>query len=680
MSDNAEKNTPKPDLSALTDFQFVPDWARNKENFSQKEYSKKEYKDKGFDRDRNKFGPRRDAGKKSGPRPFSREGGERKGKRDFSSDRDRPYQSRRPGGNREGRFERAPIESTPGIRAEIRPINAGLASIAAEVHKHKRCYSLFDLAKVFMGGRDRYEIWYIKEANGPEMIANKKSPGVWLDRKEALSSLWGSPWFSQFYEERSEEIEAPKGQFNSIARCGMSNVLIGPVNWHGYQVALTKLHAEKFSNIPFDKYRSRIVIEKTEEVVAEWLEMATKRNVWAPKRENASDIVLQNKNEVEADFQNNHFDEVFEQTSKCFVPGDIASRNLSPGLFAHLLKLVEVARRHPSHIIPNVCHGLARHHLPIFKWNGGHHTGPSRPHALPDDTQLAERPAAIIDWIKENPGGGIELMITSLAAKAEEAGAIIPEGQPITPPSQTEPNTPVAEEPETTADQATPQAETTPPPAPATEEQVTETPAVEESPVASEPVAESPTLPETERTPEDAPPQQKTEPTPQEDSTPVAKTNLDRLQEAFIVDMMWLLQQGFILVTPEGKAYYPKTQASPQTPAAKPGKTKKKKSKKAPAPAASEESKETEKKVKRTTLKKTGKQTAPSSPEEKNTEPSPAETEEKTETATEQSIAPQEDASPENVTTEPPSTVDTPLTTEEPLPPQEENKEQEKES
>lgn len=639
MSDDSNKNTPKPDLSALSGFQFGPAWARAEKDSSPKEYSTKEYKDRNFDRKPGKPDFRRDNNRNGGARPFSRDRDDNRnrGSRPYSKDRDDNRRGPRDfkGGRRfdpAARNERPAPEPIVGIRAEIRPINAALASIAQEIHKHKRCYSLYDLAKVFMGGRERYEIWYIKEESGPEMIACKKAPAVWLDAKEAVASLWQSPWFNEFYEEKIEEIEAPKGQFNAIARCGMSNTLIGPVNWHGYQVALAKLHAERFANMPFEKFRSRVVVERSDEVVAEWLETATKRSVWVPKREGSEELTLTTRSEVEADFRQNHYEEVFEVTGKCFVPGNIASKQLSQGLFAHLLKLVETARRHPAQIIPNVCHGLARHHLPIFKWKGGHHTGPSRPHALPAETQLAERPSAIIDWITENPGGSIESMITSLAAKAEEAGATIPDDQHPIVSSKEEDKPAQAQEEAVTSPENTVEVPASSPEV-ENKEMTGEEPAAEEAVPATEeqaptveettPVDQAPVVEEAQAT-ED--PKAETENLPEEEKQ--EKTLLEKLQDAFLRDLMWLLQQGFVLVTPEGKVYNPKVAVpandskpkAKKSPKAKKGKAGKEK------PAQADTAKEEEPKAKKPVKPKKG--TAKPAPKKEEKETGKAETEE----------------------------------------------------
>lgn len=183
----------------------------------------------------------------------------------------------------------------------------------------------------------------------------------------------------KYYESVEQEVEAPKGDFKAIAKCSLNNELIGPVNWHGYQSALMNLHRTKFANMTFEAFRSKIVTDKSEEAVQAWQEAVSKRTAWKPVREGASEVLLESPAAVEQDFESNHFDECYDVTDKVFVNGAVKKNHLSPGLWAHLIQLSGTTRRHPSMLIPNLCHGLARHHMPIFKWKGNHYTARHAP-------------------------------------------------------------------------------------------------------------------------------------------------------------------------------------------------------------------------------------------------------------------------------------------------------------
>ncbi|MBD9278048.1 MAG: hypothetical protein EGS44_09345 [Akkermansia muciniphila] len=417
MTEETPSTDPKqqiPDLSGLADFQFGPAWARP-----------------GARQERSASYPERRSGDRQGgdrrPRRDSREGRQPRGERRFDGqngerrfnreDRTRgSFRPRRDGDRREQEPRPPMVEPAEGLRVELRPVDSGLAALHQEVQKHRRTISLLDLAKVVMGSYDRYDLVFMKQENGPDLYHCKHGDGAcFISRQEAVKHLWQSSWMPKYYESVEQEVEAPKGDFKAIAKCSLNNELVGPVNWHGYQSALMNLHRTKFASMPFEAFRSKIVTDKSEEAVQAWQEAVSKRTAWKPVREGASEVLLESPAAVEQDFESNHFEECYDVTDKVFVNGAVKKNHLSPGLWAHLIQLSGTTRRHPSMLIPNLCHGLARHHMPIFKWKGNHYTGPARPKAMEEGTVLSDSLMSIATWAANNPGKGVDAMLRELA-------------------------------------------------------------------------------------------------------------------------------------------------------------------------------------------------------------------------------------------------------------------------
>ena len=383
-------------LSDLADFQFGPAWARP--------------------------GAASSPAYTSAPReprsPRRKEGGER---RTFNRERTEAprHQSDRPQ-KRAPRREPRPVRELPapaeGFRVELRPANSILELFASNIQKQKRALPLIDLARVVMGDKARYDLVFMKLENGAMLIhSTKGDQACWLTEAEALGYLWKAPWFTELYTKEDIEVEAPNGSFNAVAVCSLGGELIGPVTWHGYQAALMNLYRSKYSTMPLDAFKNRISVEKNEETVAAWLQAASHKTVWKPTREGAADTVLEDQRAVEADFMANHYSSVYEVVDKVFINGATPRTVLSPGIAAHVAILSDKTRRFPQMLIPNLCHGMARHHLPIYKWHGNHFTGPSRVRALPEDTVLADRMMAIVNWAKENSGKKADVMFAELS-------------------------------------------------------------------------------------------------------------------------------------------------------------------------------------------------------------------------------------------------------------------------
>ena len=393
-------NAASLNLSDLADFQFGPAWARPG-SASSPAYTER---------------PARD------PRaPRRREGGER---RPFNRDRrdsgDAPRGKGERPQKRDSRRELKPQRELPapaeGFRVELRPANSILELFAANIQKQKRALPLIDLARVVMGDKARYDLVFMKLENGPMLIhSTKGDQACWLTEAEALAYLWKAPWFSELYTREEIEVEAPKGNFNAVAVCSLGGELIGPVTWHGYQAALMNLYRNKYSTMPLDVFKNRISVDKTEESVAAWVQAASHKTVWKPTREGAAGTVLEEARAVEADVQANHYASVYEVVDKVFINGSTPRAVLSPGIAAHVAILSDKTRRFPQMLIPNLCPGMARHHMPIYKWHGNHFTGPSRVRALPTDTVLADRMMAIMNWAKENSGKKADIMFAELS-------------------------------------------------------------------------------------------------------------------------------------------------------------------------------------------------------------------------------------------------------------------------
>lgn len=397
-------------LSELTDFQFGPSWARS--GAAATDYTR-------LPRETREPRPRREGGERRSFNRDRREGDDRRSFRGPRPERQgEPHGERRPfnRGDRRERPARELPQPAAGYRVELRPANVILEVFAAEIQKQKRTLPLIDLARVVMSAKNRYDLVFMKLEDGADLIHSTKGDGAcWLSRSEALAYLPKAPWFSELYTEEQTEVDPPKGAFTAIAVCTMGQEPIGPVNWHGYQAALMSLYRSKYSNMPLAAFKNRVSLVKDEEAVQAWLAAASHKTVWHPTREGATDTVLEDMHAVTADFEANHFDSVYETTDKVFVNGATPRELLSAGLYAHVALMSDKNRKFPQMLIPNLCHGMARFHLPIFKWHGNHFTGPSRVRAIPEGTVLADRMMAIINWSKENSGKTCDVMFAELS-------------------------------------------------------------------------------------------------------------------------------------------------------------------------------------------------------------------------------------------------------------------------
>ena len=139
-----------------------------------------------------------------------------------------------------------------------------------------RAFPVADLAKALLRGRDRYEVIFEVSPDAKPLYQCPSDSSLWMTRDEAVSHLLRGDNLKAFYEVEEVETGAPAGNFSVVAVCGMSGELLGPPNHHEYQRNVARLHAERFSNMPIDRFKSRIVMESGEEAIERWKEKVSK--------------------------------------------------------------------------------------------------------------------------------------------------------------------------------------------------------------------------------------------------------------------------------------------------------------------------------------------------------------------------------------------------------------------
>lgn len=452
-----KKDDKAPDLSALD---FGPAWAR-------KDQSKKPRKPaQGKPSHGGESGEKRapQAGRRQSPQGRDGRNNRRDGRRDDRRGDHKKGSDRRDfkkDGRDRGRKPMAP--PTEGVKARIMPIEEGMDAMAKQITATGRTHSVFELAWVVLGGLERFHCVF--ESEEQPLYRSNSDHSVWIYQKECLAHLWSSGLVNKYYDEEIAEIEAPKGNFQSVGRCGFSGQLIGPPNHHAYQQTLLNIHREKFSNMALDRYKSKIVMEHTEEAVQEWMDSMRKHKRWRPKTEKPVEepvaepegegespepaeateaaevkvpetvvpeadiqtetpatpsiaepiieetvVILDNHREVEQHFLSHGFEQEFESGKITSALANIPPHMISPGLMTLLKNTVAEEKRYPGNLASILCRQMSGRHLAVYKWKKRLHCGPARPKRVPDDMVMADRPSALFHWVISHPGGKIDTM------------------------------------------------------------------------------------------------------------------------------------------------------------------------------------------------------------------------------------------------------------------------------
>ncbi|MFM2171847.1 MAG: hypothetical protein RI957_2076, partial [Verrucomicrobiota bacterium] len=261
------------------------------------------------------------------------------------------------------------IAPAPGVKVLIEPNADALHLIAKEVAHVARVYSLFDIAKTLLSQRERYHgVFTVDESRAP-LYYGHRDHSLWLTKDEAVQHFWKADWRGDLYEEEEIEVDGPAGNFQVIAKCGLSGKVLGPPNYHAYQSSIRQVHRELFPNMPFDRYAAKIVTERSEEAVQAWLHGMKTKLRWKPVGQEET-VWLEDRAAVEQHFLNHRFAEMYVATHRVEIPANTPIQFFSPSLLVNFKNAARHAAQHAAIIIPTVCTLLEKEHLPVFKKQG----------------------------------------------------------------------------------------------------------------------------------------------------------------------------------------------------------------------------------------------------------------------------------------------------------------------
>jgi hypothetical protein len=200
-------------------------------------------------------------------------------------------------------FGGAPMERGPYISpyfvATCYPEDTGFAAMVKAVRASCRTFQLFEITKAVLEKNDRFVVVVQRKAPEKsaapaegEAAAAKAGPMFMtfpdhlpFDTEEAAIQHVLKNHLATFFDTADVEIEAPKGNFPIINKCGITGELLGPPNYHKYQQILQQHHATRLGRMPFEKFRDSIISSREPEVVQQWMDKMKKatRYTWNPK-------------------------------------------------------------------------------------------------------------------------------------------------------------------------------------------------------------------------------------------------------------------------------------------------------------------------------------------------------------------------------------------------------------
>jgi hypothetical protein len=285
-----------------------------------------------------------------------------------------------------------------------------------------RAYSLFEVAALFLSKPD----YYLIKIDAPATLENfsffqcADCKSIFLD-KEAAGAHVFAKHFEKFCKKEVKEVEAPKGNFVCVAKCGLSSILLGPPNYHGYNDKVAEVHRSRFADMPMEAYRKRIETIHDAAVIETWKEEMCKQTVYQ-FGENENAVTFTRFTDAEAYFREHCLTGAIKESRSVVVSGVIAHA-MDPG---SLRKVIEEAWQKESRfpLKLSVTLRLAFRHLGLhtFKAAGGFTFVTSVAPSAIDPAHAVEGIREILDFVTANPGCTKAELFAQLVPGAAPAG------------------------------------------------------------------------------------------------------------------------------------------------------------------------------------------------------------------------------------------------------------------
>ena len=336
----SEENGNILDLGSID---FTPDWAK---------------KDAGVNV--GKIRPEREDAGAGRPRPEGRNGGKPFGPK-------KPFVKKPFAGARRPRpqFDRPrPLEAEVKILPETKALGTIIRKLQADTH----AYKLKDLAYFLLDNPSSVLLKITPK--GEEKFFQCKACGFASTNESDVLEHIATAHLGEYYDSKEVECEPPKGNFNCVAKCGLSGVFLGPPNIHEFNAVVKEMIRSKYPEMSEEQYRSHIEMVRDADAIEEWRKNATKRTVFFAKgtadQEGAQGL---SREQAEGAFKRTILPSLIDQPKHLMITADVAMKSPVKPLQWAVKDAVEAERRAPY----NMCFALrgAFHHrkMKFFRAN-----------------------------------------------------------------------------------------------------------------------------------------------------------------------------------------------------------------------------------------------------------------------------------------------------------------------
>ncbi len=223
-----------------------------------------------------------------------------------------------------------------------------MGALVQQIKSSHRAFPLYGVGRMFLNKPERHRVRITSLAPACPLYAVGES--ATLSRAQAEREAFRA-LRATHYTEETTEVEPPKGNFASVARCRLSGVLLGPTNHHGYQPALRRLYDTRFSRrSSYPEFLRQIEVVSDPAVVEAWKQENSRLTLYRTTQE-AEPKEFKTLAEVEAHFRATYLESALKG-EKSVTIGGVASRSVNDRTIREAIRAAwEKERTFPSQLV-----------------------------------------------------------------------------------------------------------------------------------------------------------------------------------------------------------------------------------------------------------------------------------------------------------------------------------------
>ncbi|MEY2410139.1 MAG: hypothetical protein QOF48_2809 [Verrucomicrobiota bacterium] len=308
----------------------------------------------------------------------------------------------------------------PEVLVAFIPDDHGVDSLARQIRATGRAYPLFEIAQMILAKPERHTVTFSvkKKPDGTviqPMFLCALDETLWLSEEAAVRHVLDRH-FATFYQPERTQIDPPKGVYTFVAQCGLSGAILGPPNHHDYQNQLRRLHADRFSRMPFEVFKARVRIVRDEAVVKKWIDDQSWKTEFLCLNL-ADTLKLASKEEVEKHFRQVHLPNIIKPLETHRLSGPASRSQRDRELTRLLRQRWEEQRRFPIQVATSLSQQFASRGLQFFKVNRTvTHVAVARPSYLDlEATPVSDGVRRIVEFANAHPKCTHKQLLQALA-------------------------------------------------------------------------------------------------------------------------------------------------------------------------------------------------------------------------------------------------------------------------